>query len=259
MKKIFLLGFAIFLSFSLFAQSTFRNRLSFGVELGPSFSSVRDAGLSNSEGRTAVNGGIFAQYDISNTLKVSLGLNYDPRGFSTSYQSPYLILSDTGYIGYNSYYAYDMTYTIDYITLPLNLTYLSGGDKWRLLVEGGVYLSVAVTSRVKGFSGTYIDPDDLPYYGDSTLTSGYHMTHYDTSASDFFNPTDVGFHFAFGVIYHPTAQWAITFKPGFNFGVSAIVSNPDIDMKWDRILKINVGVIYKIHPFVKPKNEYILQ
>jgi len=259
MKRGFLLFFIFWLPLFLVAQSTFRNRLGIGIEIGPSFSGVRDGGLSNPGDRTSVNGGVFLQYDISNTLKVSLGLNYDPRGFSTSYRSPYLMLSDTGYVGYNSFYAYDMTYKIDYLTLPLNLTYLSGGTKWRLLVEGGFYLSVALSSRVKGYSGTYIDPIDLPYYGDSTLTSGYDMTNYDTTASDFFNPTDVGFHFAFGVIYQPTAQWAFIFKPGFNFGLSAIVANPDIDMKWDRILKINLGVIYKIHPFVKPKNEYILQ
>jgi hypothetical protein len=169
------------------------------------------------------------------------------------------MLSDTGYIGYRSFYVYDMTYKIDYMTLPLNLTYLSGGNKWRLLVEGGFYFSLALTSRVKGYSGTYIDPVDLPHYGDSTLTAGYDITHYDTTASDFFNPTDIGFHFAFGVIFQPSAQWAVSFKPGFNFGLTSIVSQPDVEMKWERILKINVGVIYRLHPFVKPKNEYILQ
>ena len=243
---------------SALAQSSLRNRLSYGLEAGPQFSSVR-GGLSNPVERTSANGGIYVQYDFSGVLKASLGLYYDPRGFETSYQSPFLVLSDTGYIGYNSFFAYDMTYKIDYLTFPLNITYLSGGTKFRLLVEAGIYLSVAVSSHKSGYSGFYIDPDDLPHYGDSTLTAGYHMQHYDSTASDFFNPTDFGFHFAFGLVYQLSDKMALTFKPGFNFGISAIVSDPEADVKWDRILKLNVGIVYKIHPYVKPKNEYILQ
>ncbi len=243
----------------LFAQSTFKNRISVGLETGPQFNSVRGGGLNNPRERTVINGGAFVQYDVSRVLKVSLGAYFDPRGFGTSYQSPFLILSDTGYIGYNSFYAYDMTYKINYITFPLNVRYLSGGTKFRLFVEGGVYLSIAVYSHKNGYSGIYVDPSDLPHYGDSTLTSGYHMTTYDSTANDFFNPADVGLHFAFGLIYHLSDKIALSFKPGFNFGLSAIVSNPEVDMKWDRILKLNVGIVYRLHPYVNPKNEYILQ
>ncbi len=242
-----------------FAQSTLKNRLSYGLEVGPEFSGVRGGGLSAPTGRTSVNGGAFVQYDVSYVLKVSLGAYYDPRGFGTSFKSQFLMLSDTGYIGYNSFYAYDMAYKADYITFPLNVTYLSGGTKLRLLVEGGLYFSIMLTSHKKGYSGFYIDPDDLPHYGDSTLTSGYHIKNYDSPANDFFNATDVGLHFAFGLIYQMSDKLALTFKPGFNFGLSAIVSNPEVDMKWDRILKVNLGIVYKFHPYVKPNKEYILQ
>lgn len=192
-------------------------------------------------------------------LKVNLGVYYDPRGFGTSFRSSFLMLSDTGYIGYKSYYAYDMKYNIDYLTFPLNITYLSGGRNFRLLVEGGIYFSVVLSSHEKGYQGIYVDPDDQPHFGDSTLTAGYHMKNYDSSASDFFNAADVGLHFAFGLIYRLTDKLALSFKPGFNFGLSAIVSNPDVNMKWDRILKVNLGIVYKFHPYVKPKKEYILQ
>lgn len=260
MKKNLLL----FLLFSftvgaLLAQSTFKNRLSFGIEAGPQFNSVRNGGLMNPKGSIAANVGVFVQYDISHSLNLSLGANYDPRGFETSARTPFLVLSDTGYIGYNSYYAYDMTYKIDYLTIPLNFTYLSSGNKFRLLVEGGVYFSIALKSHQKGYQGIYVDSTDLPHYGDSTLTAGFHMTNYDSSAANFFNPVDFGFHFAFGLVYEVSDKMAITFKPGFNFGMTSIVSSPDVNLKWDRILKLNVGIVYKFHPYVKPKNEYILQ
>jgi hypothetical protein len=259
MKRILLIIFLAGLGSSLLAQSTFKNRVSLGLEGGPEFSSVHGGGLSNPEDRTAINGGVYVQYDISRVLRLSLGAYYDPRGFSTSYQSPFLILSDTGYIGYNSFYAYDMTFKADYVTFPLNITYLSGGDKFHLLVEGGIYFSVLVSSYKKGYRGIYIDPSDLPHYGDSTLTSGYHMITYDSPASDFFNGADVGLHFAFGLIYQMTDKLALTLKPGFNFGFSAIASDPDMGMKWDRIMRINLGVAYRFHPYVQPKKEYILQ
>lgn len=258
MKKFLLAILMSGLAVSAIAQSTFGNRLSYGVEVGPQFSSVR-GGVYNPVSRTSVNGGAYVQYDLSRVFKISLGAYYDPRGFETSYQSPFLILSDTGYIGYNSFYAYDMAYKINYLTFPLNFTYLSGGAKFRLLVEAGAYLSIALTSHLKGFQGIYIDPDDLPHYGDSTLTAGYHMRDYDTTASGFFNPADFGLHFAFGLIYNFSEKLGVTFKPNFNFGVSDIVADPEVNLKWERVLKINVGVVYKIHPYVKPKNEYILQ
>jgi len=259
--KNLLLSFLLFLLAvgSLVAQSTFKNRLSFGFEAGPQFNSVRNGGLLNVRGRTAANAGVFVQYDISHSLNLSFGANYDPRGFETSVRTPFLILSDTGYIGYNSYYAYDMTYKINYLTFPLNFTYLSSGNKLRLLVEGGIYFSVALKSHKKGYQGIYVDSTDLPHYADTTLTAGYHMTNYDSSAKDFFNATDFGFHFAFGLVYEVSDKMAITFKPGFNFGLTPIVSSPDVDLKWDRILKLNVGIVYKFHPYVKPKNEYILR
>jgi len=260
MKKILLSFLLLSLAVgSLVAQSTFKNRVSFGFEAGPQFNSVRNGGLMNARGITAANVGVFVQYDISHSLNLSFGANYDPRGFETSFQTAFLVLSDTGYIGYNSYYAYDMTYKINYLTFPLNFTYLSSGNKLRLLVEGGVYFSIALKSHKNGYQGIFIDSTDLPHYADSTLTAGFHMTNYDSSAKDFFNAVDLGFHFAFGVVYAVSDKMAITFKPGFNFGLTPIVSSPNVDLKWDSILKLNVGIIYKFHPYVKPKNEYILQ
>jgi len=260
MKKI-LLSFLLFslVVGSLVAQSIFKNRLSFGIEAGPQFNSIRNGGLMNVKRRTAANAGVFVQYDISRLLSLSLGANYDPRGFETSARTPFLMFSDTGYIGYNSYYAYDMTYKINYITFPLNFTYLSSGNKLRLLVEGGIYFSIALKSHKKGYQGIYVDSTDLPHYSDSTLTAGFHMINYDSPATDFFNATDFGLHLAFGLIYQFNNEVAFTFKPGFNFGLSSIVSNPAVNLKWDRILRLNVGIIYKLHPYVKPKDEFILR
>jgi len=260
MKKLLLSFLLLLLAVaSLSAQSTFENRISFGLQAGPQFNNVRDGGLSNPQGRTVANVGAFVQYDISSLFSLNLGVYYDPRGFETSFKTAFLVLSDTGYIGYNSFYAYDMTYKINYLTFPLNFTYFSGGEKLRLFVEGGIYFSIALKSHKNGYQGIYIDPIDLPHFGDSTLTAGYQMINYDSSAKDFFNATDFGLHFAFGVIYQLSDKVALTFKPGFNFGLSPIVSNPDVDLKWDRILKLNVGIVYKINPYVEPKNEYILQ
>ena len=66
---------------SLLAQSTFKNRLSFGIEAGPQFNSVRNGGLMNPKGSIAANVGVFVPYDISPFLNLSLGVNYVPRGF----------------------------------------------------------------------------------------------------------------------------------------------------------------------------------
>lgn len=260
MKKILLSLLLFLLAFApLLAQSTFNNRLSFGLEAGPQFSSIRNGGFLNAKGRISENVGVYAQYDVSRRLNINFGAYYDPRGFETSYKSIFLMLSDTGYVGYNSFYAYDMTYKINYLTFPLNFVYLSGGDRFSLLVEGGVYLSIALYSHEKGYRGFYVDSTDLPFFYDSTLTAGYHMAHFDGTAKDFFNATDFGLHFAFGMIYRLTDKVTFSFKPGFYFGFTPIISSPDINMKWDRILRINVGITYKFHPYVKPKKEYILQ
>ncbi len=244
---------------SLWAQSTFSNRISYGLEAGPQFNSVRNGGFLNAKGRISGDAGVYVQYDISRKMNIRFGAYYDPRGFETSYKSDFLVLSDTGYIGYNSFYAYDMTYKINYLSFPLNFVYLSGGTKFRLLVEGGVYLSIAIYSHEKGYRGIYVDPEDLPHFGDSTLTAGFHMKDFDGPARDFFNATDFGLHFAFGLVYQYSDKIAFTFKPGFDFGLTSIISTPDVDLKWDRIVRLNFGVVYKFHPYVKPKKEYILQ
>ena len=255
----FLLIFSLAVT-QLTAQSTLKNRLSIGLEVGPQFSSLRNAtGLRNLKGRISANAGAYVQYDVSERLKVSLGAYFDPRGFRSSYKSELLMLSDTGYVGRNSYFAYDIAYKINYLTFPLNVTYLSGGDKFRLLVQGGVYLSVALKYREKGFREIYIATVDLSHYGDSTLTAGFHRVDYNSSAKALFNATDFGLHFAFGMIYQYNKNIAFTFKPGFYFGLTQFFSNPQVNIKWDRILRLNVGIVYKLHPYTKPKSEYILR
>ncbi|GMT45875.1 MAG: hypothetical protein IEMM0006_1707 [bacterium] len=244
----------------LTAQSTFKNRLSIGLEVGPQFSGLRNAtGLRNLKGRISANAGAYVQYDVSKRLKVSLGAYYDPRGFRSDYKSEFLRLSDTGYVGSNSYFAYATAYKINYLTFPVNVTYLSGGDKFRLLVQGGIYLSVALKYREKGFREIYINQVDLPHFGDSTLTAGLHRIDYDGSAKELFNATDFGLRFAFGMIYQYNKNIAFTFKPGFYFGLTRFFSNPQANVKWDRILRLNAGIVYKLHPYTKPKNEYILR
>lgn len=257
MKYSFLFAGLFFLTLtSAQAQSTFADRVNLIWEIGPQVTYIENPGYINTPtGKLKPNIAFRAEYVIKQQISVSAGLVFDPRGYNAQYQSSYLIESDTSsYVGYHSYFRYDDTYSANYLSIPLQFIYMSQGRKFSVFVQAGIYFSLFLNARKKAFSDYYIDPVDLNHFSDSTLTSGHHINQSDEPVQHVFNTYDFGFNISVGIIYRWSSRISFKFTPGFNYGLAHAFENPEISAKWDRISRLNVGIVYKLRPPYKLKN-----
>jgi hypothetical protein len=256
MKKLFLLLAAVLFTLTgMHAQATFADRMNLIWEIGPQFTYIENPGYLNSPtGKIKPNVALRAEYIIKDKISITAGLVYDPRGYHAKYQSAYLVESDTStFVGYHSYFKYDNTYTANYLTFPVQFVYMSQGRQFRLFVQAGIYFSLYINGRQKTFSDYYIDQEDLGHFSDSTLTSGHHILQADQVAKGVFNTYDFGFNISVGIIYRWNSRISFKFTPGFNYGLAHAFENPEISAKWDRISRINAGIVYKLRPAYNTK------
>ncbi len=257
MKQLFLfIVLAIFFFPDLQAQSSLTNRMNLIWEIGPQFTSIENPGYHNTPTeRIKPNIGLTAEYILKDRLSVSLGLFYDARGYRARYQSSYIIENDTStYVGYQSYIKYDLSYSANYVSFPFYFTYMSGGRHFSLFVRAGIYVSVFLNSKQKTYYDYYISPQDIAYFSDSTLTVGHHPQQSEGPVKNFFNTYDFGFNISVGIVYRWNSRFSFKFTPGFNYGLAHAFEDPENMAKWDRITKLNMGIVYKLRPVLSIKN-----
>ncbi len=226
-----------------------------GIAGGIQFTNISNPGYpSPPKSVAAPVGGVVAVYKPANwPFGIKSGLYFDSRGYQNAYRSGYLRMTDTGYIGYNSFYEYRFKSTLNYLTLPFHLVFERNSKKLKATIEAGVYYSLLLTNRVKGFNNYYIHPQDLPHFADSTLTSGNHREEVDKPIENFFNTYDFGFNISVGLGYEIKEGISAFIEPGFSYGFANVFENPDYQSKWDNIFHLHVGILYKLHA-AKPKH-----
>ncbi len=222
-------------------------KFSVGIEITPQFTNISNAGFSGSTSKVRPFAGVFIIYDASDIMKFKTGLFFDMRSYGTSLKSTSLSFNDsTNFVGFNSYYEYDLTNTVNFITIPVNFFYQKGEGKLKVFVEGGIYLSVALNNNVKGFTDYFIHPDDLEGFNDSTLTAGHHYNNYDNSVDNYFNTYDIGINLGLGISYYIKPDIALQFSPGFSYGLANVFENPEYSSKWNNIFKLHFAITYKL-------------
>lgn len=251
-KFSFLLLF-LFLFISLTAVSQEENlkgQFNVGVQGGPQFTNISDYS-SNYQmiSKTGYTIGAFGEYYITNDFKLRLGAYFDNRKYEkyanysavSGYDSDSMV-----YTGYKSYYLLQIDYSLNYLTLPLNVIYQKGNEKVKVFVQFGIYYSLLLNATQVGSSDLYIDPEDAEHFIDPKLTAGHHLESYTGDVSYDYNSSDFGINFYIGGLFKISKNLSATFSPGLTYGFSNVFINPEIDSNWGSIIKLDAGIIYKI-------------
>ncbi len=263
MKKVCLVisVLAIILTFTngLFSQTsltkaTTSSNWDVGITAGPQFTNITSSGLfAPPENGVGFLAGIFTEYKVHEKFKIRLGIDFDRRSFSTAYKTRFLVFQDS-IITEKSYSAYDVKFNLDYLTLPLSLIYVTGGDRFKMFVRGTFYYSVLLTAHRKGYSDIYIDDADYEYAHQDFpfLEKGHNRKEYDETTDTFlgnekFNTNDIGLSFFIGAIYKLSEKVDLYLSPGFTSSFGHVLENPVYDSKWIQVFKIETGVVINLN------------
>ena len=245
---------------------THAKKINIGIDGGVQFTNLSGFLFPYSpRSKTGFYAGIFGEYNISKTVKLRLELQYDRRNFELF---GYTYFSDSSGGQGKSYYMYQADYSLNYLTIPLHLTYMRGSKKFKIYIQGGAYYSIYLNATYKGNEGYYIDPDDHIDFSETILQPGFNEFYLDgetkgVSVVDIsktegeaenesyhvynFNFFDFGFNLFIGVIYQPSPSIGITLAPGFSYSIGKAFEEPTYDFKWQQITRINIGFIYTLN------------
>ena len=255
--------FLIIAAWAAAQEVSLAKKVNIGIDGGVQFTNLSGFLFPYSpRSKTGFYTGIFGEYNISKSVKLRIELQYDRRNFELF---GYTYFADSSGGQGNSYYLYQADYSVNYLTIPLNITYFRGSYKFKIYIRAGVYYSIFLNATHQGVERYYFDPEDhldlsgtifkpgVNQYLLDGRTDGVEMVDiYDTDASpgnesfdDYkFNTSDYGFNLFIGVIYQPIPSFGITLAPGFSYSIGKSFEDPTFNFKWQQITKINLGFIY---------------
>ncbi len=235
------------LSSPIFSQETYINKGKFniGFEGGIQFTGVNDTYMHVSEGGIGYNFGPLIEYYLNDFVKIKAGLQYDSREFTLKDLLP--IVDSSGYMGASSYYSSVENYKVNYLTIPLSITYIKGTDNFKFYVQGTFYYSILINSVQTGETFVYISESDAEHYNFVNYpefnTPGYH---YLNQAEQKFNSSDIGINLFVGGIYYIKPNLGISLSPGFSYAFSNVWEDPLRTATWSQLYKVTIGVVYSI-------------
>lgn len=250
----------LFYSGILAQEADQSGKFNIGFEGGLQFTNLNHYGtVFTPKTKTGFTAGIFGGYNFSKNLKIQLGLKYDRRNFEL--YSYYGLADSKG----NSYYLYQVDYGIKYLTIPLNMFYTAGSDKFKIYVKGGLYFSLLLDVGRKGIENYYIDGEGdadisgtILHYGKNEFihdgtSKGIAIVDISTENSqpddisyieNNFKPVDFGLDISLGFLYQPSPSFGIIIGPGFCYSFPKAFDKENDDSKWKQITQVNLGIIY---------------
>jgi len=240
-------------------------KFNFGAEGGIQFTNLSGFDTYYStRSKTGFFAGIFGEYNISEKFKLRLGLNFDRRNFELN---GYKTLADTTGAISNSYYVYQVNYGVKYLTIPLSIIYRTGGAKFKIYIQGGIYYSILLNAAHQGAEGYFIDGNDKIDISKTILYAGNNDFYLNGNSKSFefvnisnefsqpgqlsyrkvnLNSSDYGLGVVIGFIYEPTPSIGISIAPGFSYSIPNAFAAPGYNDKWQQIIRLNIGFVYTI-------------
>lgn len=269
-KIKYLISVLLLAAVSLTAQEIEKKgHFSIGIEGGPQITNIKGfAGIYNPVSKVGFYTGVYGDYFISNSFRLRLGAYYDNRRFGLEGYLPYLatpVEGDSTYYSFESYYLYQVDYSLNYLTIPIGIVYAKGNEKFKILIEANFYYSLFLFASRDGVDNFYIYPDHASYFTDLGLGPGNNYYEYTGNAEGFafnqdnqqfyFNNYDFGFNFMIGAMYFVTERISINAGIGFALSIPNVFQDDRIDSGWSQQTKFNIGVAYlfkkKNHRFGK--------
>ncbi|RLD86043.1 MAG: hypothetical protein DRJ02_09340 [Bacteroidetes bacterium] len=250
---IIVLIFLISNTHSLCAQESNKGKINFGFDGGVQFTNTNNKTTLNPTSRkTGYILGPYAEYFISDLFSVKLGLYFDNRGFKID--DLYVGLADSSQIipdsivySAKSYLHITRNYSINYLTIPLSISYVKGSGKFKIYVQAGVYYSLLLNATQKGFNDLYIDPEYAPHFSPPFDVPGHSIEDFTGDATSIFNTYDFGMNLYLGGIVQISPHWGLTVTPGFAFSFTNLYYQPEIEAKWTQIFQLKAGVVYTLN------------
>ena len=264
--KILITSFFLIASsvFVIAQEINYAKKFNIGAEGGVQFTNLRSFLYPYSPlSKTGFFAGIFGEYNISKSFKIRLGLQFDKRSFELyGYE---LFVDTTGSFN-GTYHLYQVDYDVNYLTIPLNINFVRGSDKFKIYLQGGLYYSIYLNAKQNGIDYYHIDHDDISYFSNTILdemenifyldgsTDG--LTFVDISDTESVQPTydvikynfyDFGFTFFVGLIYQPTPSIGLTIGPGFSYSFANAFEDPAYNFEWQQMTRFNIGFIYTLN------------
>ena len=234
-----------------------------GIEGGPQITSIKGfAGVFSPSSGVGFLTGLYGEYYLSNDFRIRLGASFDNRKFGMEGVLPYLVnvIDDSLYYSGKSYYYYLTDYNLNYITIPIGITYSKGNEKFKIMLQANFYYSIFLNAKVEGSDDYYINPDDINYFGDvgyyegRGFLPGHNVTQYEGETIGFsydqnlkqyvFSDYDLGIDFRIGGTWYPVQKVGITLGVGFTWAMANLFSESAIDSNWAQLTKFNLGVTY---------------
>lgn len=244
----------LFFTTSLISQTeNNEKRISLGFETGVQFTKIYDSRAFSSlpKSKTGFSVGFFGDYKLSELVKTRIGIYYDNRGFiDQDVFSPISEIQsdDSTYVSYASYFATDLDYTLNYLTIPLSFLYTKRNNKFSFFLQGSIYYSILISAHRTGYTDLYIYPDHAPKFENPELKNpGSTITEYNNEdVYELFGSNDWGVQLFFGVIFHINEDLSVQLAPGTTIAFQNLYADPVRSSKWNSIYKINAGIIYNI-------------
>jgi hypothetical protein len=234
---------------------TRKGKFNIGVEGGVQFTDISTSGsIYQSTSGLGYALSAFGDYYISNDFRLRMALGYDNRAYQMNASLP---LADTaGNIG-NSYYLYQVDYSMNYLTIPVGIVYTRGGEKFKIHLQFNFYYSILLGATMEGAEDFYVAPEDVGSIpDDSDLLPGHNVYAYSGPATgvaysfntrnDEFSSFDFGINFLLGGHYQVTPSVGIHLSLGFTYGLADVFINPQLDSRWSQITKVNLGFAYTL-------------
>ncbi len=219
---------------------------------GPQFTDVTGMGNNYSSGRTGFMAGLTIDYAAIDNFAFGSGIIFDRRSFNFNLQTP-IQFNDT-LTGRNSFAKYDFNYGVDYLTIPVNVTYNVGEGDFNFFIQGTFYYSFFLTAHKKGNSNIYIAPDEYQYIDpddQNNLEPGNNIKNYNERTdlyldSEKFNNFDYGVWISLGIKYSITNNVTLLIAPGFTTSFGKILSNNSTNTSWMKNIKLQTGITYTL-------------
>lgn len=236
--------FLISVTNELKSQSQERDGISLGIESGFQFTDISDTYMP-SKGGIGYNMGIFGEYPFNELIKLRIGLLYDHRAFNLN--STQRLGDTSGYQAISSYYAQNIDYKVNYLTIPLSLLYMKGSGRVKLYFQFSFYYSLLINAKRDGMIDLYISEEDAPHFSNPDWKSeGHRYTTISGDNSSEFNSYDMGLNFHMGVIFQINDQLGLSFSPAITYNMANVWNNPERKASWSQLIKLNLGVVYRI-------------
>ncbi len=220
--------------------------LSMGANISDMNTVSRDLQINNSTGAL---GGMFFQYQINEQFSVRLGAELDQRKFGMALAYQGMRYDDTSsYICYSCRYEYDYSLTSYYLNFPVLIQYGQYRNKLGLVVKGGIYYALLLTSYHDGYEELYIDPEQgfAFYQIDDNIQPGIFKTVYNGEAESVMNTYDAGIMVGIGGTYAINNKLAFLIEGNLQVGFQSVFENPAMINLMHRAFQIRGGLIYRL-------------